>query len=245
MSAYDGPRRLDRATAEQLLRGGTAAGASQPRLAALLAAAAAPPVRAATLPGEAVALAAFQAAHRDPAPKPRRLSMLRTSLAKLLTVKISVACAAVLGLGGVAVAATGAELPGPLHFGTAPSGAPSHHPKPSGASSPWPTTWPSHTVPPGLLALCKNYTGKDRDHRGRALDDPRFHDLINRAGAKDRDRIDRFCDFVLHGGPSGAPSGLPSTHPTTWPKPSGFPSAFPKPTGLPTPPPAKPSKPGH
>src|SRR5581483_589197 len=103
MSTNEG-HRLDRAAAERLLADPTAAGTGQPRLAALLAAVAAPPARAALQPGEAAALAAFRAAHRDPAPQPRRLSMLKTSLAKLLTVKLGVICAAVLGLGGVAVA---------------------------------------------------------------------------------------------------------------------------------------------
>jgi hypothetical protein len=245
MSAYERPRRFDRATAEQLLQGGAAAGASQPRLAALLAAAAAPPVRAAKPRGEAAALAAFQAAHRDPVAQPRRLSMLRTSLAKLLTVKIGVVCAAVLGLGGVAVAATGGSLPGPLHFHAAPpSGSPSHRPKPSGLPTAWPTAWPSRAVPPGLLALCQRYAGdKDRDHRVRSLNDPRFGDLVRGAGLKDRDRVDRFCDFILHPR-SGAPSGFPTTRPSTWPKPSGFPTTFPKPSGLPSRAPA-PSRPAR
>jgi hypothetical protein len=230
MSAHERSRRLDRATAEELLRGGTAAGASQPRLAALLAAAATPPVRAARLPGEAAALAAFQASHRDPVPQPRRKSMLRTSLAKLLTVKIGLVCAAVLGLGGVAVAATGGELPGPLHLHAAPpSATPSQHGKPTGLPTAWPSTWPSHKLPPGLVALCQNYIGRDRDHRGHALDDPGFRDLVANVGVKDLDRTDKFCALLLH--PRGnAPSGLPTTRPTT--KPNTPATPFPKPSGL-------------
>ncbi|HKT02401.1 MAG TPA: hypothetical protein VJT31_22960 [Rugosimonospora sp.] len=244
MSTYEG-NRLDRATAERLLNGDwVAAGTGQPRLAALLADAAAPPARPARLPGEAAALAAFQAAHRDPVPQPRRFSMLKTSLAKLLTVKVGVACAAVLGFGGVAVAASSGSLPGPLHhlgLGASPSGSHSPHPRPSGGPTAWPSGWPSawpgHTPPPGLVALCRKYSGQDNDHRGRALDQPGFGDLVKRAGAKDRDRVDRFCDFVLHGGPNGWPSGFPTVHPS-WPRPSGEPTGEPAPrphpTGYPT-----------
>jgi hypothetical protein len=241
MSTQDVPRRLDRATAERLLRGDSPAG--QARLAALLATL---PVshRAGEPRGEEAAMEAYRAARPDPANRPRRTSMLKTTLAKLLTVKVGALCAASLGVGGVALAAGTGNLPAPVHLGAAPSSSTaSHRPHPSGT----PSVRPSHSaLPPGLWQQCHDYLGRDADHRGRALDDPAFHDLILKAGAKDRGRVDGYCGNLLHDWPSGGPSALPSGH-NDWPGgapgatgPSGRPSARPTQSGPTAPRPSTP-----
>jgi hypothetical protein len=231
MSTHEARHPLDRRTAEALVRPDRHGDAGQPALAALLAATVAP-ARAGELGGEAAALAAFRAAQHAPVPRRRRLSMLKTTLAKLLTVKIGALCVAALGVGGVAVAASTGNLPDrPWHSSNPPASA-KHQlgARPSGT----PSVRPSHpqTLPPGLVALCRNYIGRDADHRRRSLDEPGFHDLIGPAGGKDRERVDRFCDKLIHDWPSGAPSGAPSRpdpgqHPTT--RPSGDPH-FPAPS---------------
>jgi hypothetical protein len=98
------------------------------------------------------------------------------------------------------------------HPGTPPSGAPS--------------TRPSHpaTPPPGILNPCHRYIDKDQDVRWRALDDD-YKDLVDQAGGKDRDRVDRFCDKPVRDWPSDAPSARPTTRPTDGP--SGHPSTRP------------------
>jgi len=119
-------RRIARATAEQLLRGASAGGldARDPLL-RRLAAATAPPFPDEFV-GEREALAGFRAAHLDPSLRPRRPSMIKTTLAKLLTVK-AVAVLAGLSVGGVALAASTGTLPHPLDhnpFGAATSAKP-------------------------------------------------------------------------------------------------------------------------
>ncbi|WP_173078545.1 hypothetical protein [Phytohabitans rumicis] len=213
MSSHEGPRRIDRATAERLLRGGTdARDAGQPRLAAVLAAAAAPhgggPVR-----GESAALAAFRATQLDPHSRPQRQSMIKTALAKLLTVKIAAVTAGALGVGGVALASTTGTLPGPLKFG-GPSA--SHSPKPDKTH---PTTHPTgrpsdKAGPPGLVWLCHDYIGKDRDHRGKALNENQFRELADKAGGRDRDKADKFCDDLLRRWPSATPKPRPTGTPS-------------------------------
>ncbi|MER5640369.1 hypothetical protein ABT095_25905 [Kitasatospora sp. NPDC002227] len=126
-------RRIDQATAEQLLGGGTvgtsggpAALADNAALAGLLAAAAAPAAGAAELPGEAKAMAAFREARRTPAPEPRRRTMASTAPARALSAKSAKALLAALALtalGGVAVAAT-TGIPGlPVVLGGARGGS--------------------------------------------------------------------------------------------------------------------------
>ncbi len=198
---------------ELLQRAGKHAGpAGQRRLAALVAATTVP-ARAGELDGEAAALAAFRAARLNPIPERRRRpSMLKTTLAKLLTVKVGALCVATLSVGGVAVAASTGALPGPLHHN--PPSASASHPdtRPSGV----PSVRPNHpaTPPPGLVALCNRYIGQDSDHRRRALEENDFKDLVGEAGGKDGDRVDRFCDKLVHDWPSGVPSERPTTRPS-------------------------------
>ncbi|MEJ3741898.1 hypothetical protein WEI85_01170 [Actinomycetes bacterium KLBMP 9797] len=224
MSIHGRAHRLNRANAERLLRGGSDAHeAGHPRLADLLAAAAAPhpggPVA-----GESAALAAFRVAQTSPDAQKRRQSMLKTALAKLITVKVAAVFAGVVGVGGVAVAATSGTVPGPLKFG-GPAKTASPHPtktKPTGT----PSARPDHSAgpPPGLVWLCHDYIGRDRDHRREALDDQRFDELNSRVGGKDRDKADRFCDDLLARWPSATPKERPTGAPgTPSPKPSGQP----------------------
>jgi hypothetical protein len=221
---------------ELLQRAGKHAGPTGQRRLAALVAATTVPARTGELDGESAALAAFRAAHLAPIPeRRRRLSMLKTTLAKLLTVKVGALCAATLSVGGVAVAASTGTLPGPLHHN--PPSVSASHPgeRPSGV----PSVRPSHpaTPPPGLLALCHRYIDKDQDHRKRALDEDDFRDLIGQAGGKDRDRVDRFCDKLVHDWPSGVPSERPTTRPSDGlpAHPSSRPAQSPAPgSGLPS-----------
>jgi hypothetical protein len=230
---------VNRRTAARLLSDPATAGPETRRLGALLAAVAAP-ARPGESRGEAEALAAFRSARLDPVAEPRRPSMLKTAAAKLLTVKIGLICAASLGVGGVAYAASADALPGPLHLG-AGSSTSGHRPHPSGTPSVRPSH-PASAPPAGLTALCHDYAGRDQDHRRLALDDPRFHDLVGRAGAKDRGRVDAYCAKLDHDWPSARPSapasgqwpsGRPGDHPSGRPGPGTGPSDFPHPSGAP------------
>ena len=110
MSSHRAPD-IDRRAAEHLLAGRPAGHATRPLAAALRAAAA--PAHPDELSGERAAMAAFAAAHLDPVPEPRRPSMLKSTLAKILTVKAAVILAAAAGTGGVVLASTSGVLPAP------------------------------------------------------------------------------------------------------------------------------------
>jgi hypothetical protein len=245
MSNHEENRPFDRDTAERLLRGEPAIRAGHPRLDGLLAAAAAPASRR-ELAGEDAAVAAFAAAHLASPQSPRRISMLKSTLAKLLTVKVAAACVAVGGAGGVALAASTGTLPGPLHKPAAHKSAdPSHSPAPRPSGTP--SARPSISAPPAdLLKLCEKYAGHPGDQRRNDLDKPEFGRLVQGAGHKDRDRVDHFCLNLHKVRPSGLPSGFPSGFPTGSPngttpvRPSGKPETGvsgkpgPRPGGLPS-----------
>lgn len=211
--------RIDRASAERLLRGGGyAREAGHRRIADLLAAAAAPH-SGGPVPGEAAAMAAFRAAQVDPDSRTQRQSMFKTALAKIVTVKVAAVFAAVVGVGGVAVAATSTGGSGPLGFAGF-GGSKQESPRPTTKPTGTPSPRPSHTAaPPGLVWLCHEYIGRDRDHRKAALDDKRFHELTDRAGGNDRDRADRFCDDLLRRWPSASPKDRPNGTPSGTPSP--------------------------
>jgi hypothetical protein len=191
-----GPRRLDRATAEHLLDGaGTGATSGHEALGRLLAAAAAPP-RDGELGGELAAMAAFRAARLTPVPEPRRPSMMKMAMAKLLTVKAA-AVLAVTAAGGAALATTTGAVPNPLSDkpnGAAVSAAPSRpggdHP-PSAAAGPDGGGSPS----PSLHGLCRAYAAKGGVERGRSLDSSAFRVLVGAAGGKDR--VEAYCARLL------------------------------------------------
>lgn len=215
MSSQEGRSPMDRKTAEELLRGDRA---GHP-LTELLAAAKAP-ATAGELSGEADALAAFRAAAQSPDVVPRRR---RSMLAKLLTLKVAAAAfACTATVGGVALAASTGALPNPIGS-ERPSHSPSHSASrsPSASHAPRPS-FSARPVPSGsaLPDLCREWAGKDRDHRAKALDDAHFGELVKRAGKKDRNRVEQFCG-LREPAPSGKPSARPSGRP-------GLPSGLPK-----------------
>lgn len=243
MSGNERRDRMDRTTAEQVLRGDRAAlHAGHPRLAELLAAASTP-AHPAELAGEPAAMAAFTAARHSPPPPARRPSMIQLALAKILTIKVAavagIACASV---GGVALAANAgvlppisAHLPGADNGEAAvprpsASGAALPRPIPSGSALPRPS---GSAVPLDLAALCRDFGSRgDRQHRSRALEERHFGELVRRAGKKDHDRVATFCArFPSSGNPSARPSGgaypggdRPGGQPSARPdEPSGFP----------------------
>src|SRR6266571_2213219 len=202
------PRRIDRDTAEHLLAGVPAVRHRVGPLGAYLAAAAAPG-QPQELAGGPQAMAAFQAAHLQPAAQQRRTSMIKTWVAKLLTVKAAALLAATAA-GGMALAATTGALPNPLADTLSPAPATGR-----------PTTTPSHpggrpSVMPSasLLGLCHAYTaGAGADH-GKALTDPAFTDLITAAGGTAE--VTTFCATILASAHAAShPAGpADTTHPT-------------------------------
>lgn len=191
------PRRMDRETAEQLLRGDLRALHEVGSLAAPLRSA-----RAAAFPdelvGEQMALAAFRAAQLKPVPQPGRLSMLKIALAKVLTAKAAAVLAG-LSVGGVAVAATTGAIPTPFD---------------STRDAPAPATTPAHSngsdgahPSPSLVGLCRAYAAGATDNAGKAADSPAFAALAT--AAKGAENIEEFCATVTKARPGATPGGAP------------------------------------
>jgi hypothetical protein len=246
MSTRTGQSPIDRGAAERILRGGRDAwSAGHDPIARLLDAATAP-ARPSELVLEEMAVIAFQTAHRSPVSQPQRQSMIRYAVAKLLTVKVAALAAAVVGVGGVALAASTGTISSPLHgAASSASHSPTHgNARPSDHPSGRPSDRPSKAAvpsgfPPGLYWLCQDYIGRDADHRGKALGESKFHELADRAG-KERDKADRFCDKLLNDRPGAAPTAIPDRGGDRAKTPPGHPGgdADPpanRPSGLPTP----------
>jgi hypothetical protein len=203
-------RRISARAAENLLSG-VPVDSPNPRLAAVLRAAAGP-TRPAELAGRQLAVAAFHHALLHPAETSEKRSMIRTAALKLFTVKAAAVAAVVLGTGGVALAASTGAIPTPLN---------NHHPVPSASvTTPQPGDRPQSSAHPGnadpspsLVGLCRAYTaGAGADH-GAALASPAFQALITAAGGKDG--VDAFCAKVLAtAGPSQNPDAQPSDRPS-------------------------------
>ncbi|GIM93780.1 hypothetical protein [Paractinoplanes toevensis] len=234
MSIHEDHHPLDRDTAELLLRD-PAARRAHP-VGALLAAASAP-ATGRHLAGEDAAAMAFTAAHLT-SPRSRRIQMLKTTLAKLLTVKVAAAVAA-LGAGGVALAAGTGTLPGPLHKPAGPpaSSVAAEASHPARPKSTTPSARPSHSLAPADLAkLCARWTARPGDQRKGALDEPEFGNLVREAGRKDRDRVDHFCTDLRRPQTSGKPevrtsgSVRPSGSGKPGPRPADHPSGTPNST---------------
>lgn len=236
-------RRLDRSTAERLLSGDQATtdthgGTAAAMLAATLSAAAAP-ARQAELAEEDRALAAYSnAAQLGPNPEFRRQSMLKSALAKVLTVKAAIVVAA-LGASGVALAAGTGALPTPWSDTPATPPATSRAATPDAPPSTTPTGKPSDagkpadagaTPDPSVTGLCTAYTAQVGDDPGKALESPAFEALVTAAGGKDK--VPAYCDTLA--GEHGKPSDLPTPTdpgngkaPTTRPTPPGTPPTSP------------------
>ncbi|MGH3070189.1 MAG: hypothetical protein ACRDMI_16615, partial [Streptosporangiaceae bacterium] len=160
------PQGIDRETAEQLLDG--PGGAHPGQLPRILAAAAAPG-HDPELAGEETAVAAFQAHHLSPVTTPRRGQMIKSPLARLLTVKVLTAAAAALATGGAALAASTGALtghsPAPVHSGASqyPSSAQATpatqpataHGQTAAASSP-----PGSIIPGSTAGLCRDLASR-------------------------------------------------------------------------------------
>jgi hypothetical protein len=161
------------------------AGVDGDRLAAVLRAAAAP-AHPGELAGEDAALAAFRVAAET---EPSQPSMVRTVLAKVLTIK-AVVLLAVAGSAGIVVAATGGVLPTPwsapppVEQSSTPVPAPTTVDTGSPTPTEKPTTPPETTAPgtPPIVELCHRYAA--HDHPGKALNDPAFGPLVAAAGNK-------------------------------------------------------------
>jgi len=215
--------RLRRGAAEQLLDGATEAGPAP--LAAMLAAAAAP-AHPGELAGRRATAEAYRA-HLAAVALPGRRSMLKTALAKALTVKAAAIAAVAVG-GGVALAATTGVLPNPLNGS---SGQPSASHSPKADHSPGAKGSPS----PNLEGLCKAYAAKPEGERGKALESPAFQALLTAAGGQDK--VTEYCTALLPSTKPSTPGAKPSTPPGG--KPSTVPTV--KPTDHPTGPTATPS----
>lgn len=219
MSTHRFRRRIDRRPAEQLLDGApTSRRLDTPDALDELLRAAAGPARAGELAGEQAAVAAFGAARLAPVPRHRRLSMIKTTLASLLTAKILVPTAAAATVGGLTLAGVTGALPLP---GEAPSAPPAE--VTTGPRTPAST--PAGEVPAqGLVGLCQAYAAGSADERGRALDSPAFQVLITEAGGPDN--VAEYCADLPDARP-GKPAGRPSGAPTTPAHPTGKPAERP------------------
>ncbi len=164
------------------------------RLLALIAAAKVP-ARPGELAGEEAVMASFRLHAAKP---PAARQSLKATVARLLTVKVGALFAAVLSLGGVAVAASTGSLPGPLadlglgrHPATAgqvpapgrPAGNPAHSARPNPA-------------PPAVIARCKDYLNWDQERRRRAIGHPDVRDLENNAHSQDPNAVAHYCGQV-------------------------------------------------
>lgn len=218
MSSNRSPR-IRRSAAEQLLDGAPATTEATRPLAALLHAAAAP-AHPDELSGERAALAAFEgAAQLGPAPSPRRATVLKSTLAKVLTVKAAVILAAAASTTGVVLAATSAA--------SNPSDGPSDHrpadKPPAVHSTQKPTDKPRNggdsgksgdKPSPSMAGLCNAYEAHKSDNPGKALDSPAFEALIDAAGG--RDNVDDYCDDLAankDNGQSDDDHGKPTDRP--------------------------------
>lgn len=148
--------------------------------------------------------------------------MIKTAVAKLLTLKVAAVAIAVTAAGGVALAAGNGALPTPFG-GNGDKPAATH-----ASAKPAKTTEAgargNASPSPSLVGLCHAYTAGVNDNPGKALENPAFTALINAAGGKDE--VADFCAKILadksasvH--PSGAPENKPSrpAHPTGPPTP--------------------------
>lgn len=169
-------RSLDKATAERLLSGDFGVDS---HLGALLSAAAEPTQVAAT--ERASAVAAFQRGMTKPVSHraPRRLEMIKKSLAASITAKLAVVAAAVLvATGGAALAA--GKLPTPGDHPQVPTHNPSHTASPS----------------PNFTGLCTAFAAGALDGgSGKSEESPAFSALIEAAGGEEN--LPAYCADLL------------------------------------------------
>ena len=225
-------RRMDRVTAEQLLAGDPTVTGD---IADLLAAAASP-AHAGSVAGEQAAVAMFRTTRLGLDHQPRSRSMLRSTVAKLLTTKIAAVLLVVLGSrwcrgcrrvgSATQSAARPTTTPGHGHASGQPSPTPPAHVKPSPAPHPSPAMSSSAA----LQGLCHAYAAQIGAGHTTILDKPAFDPLIMAAGG--RTEVPAYCTALLASpsttpGPSGHPGNSPTSHPTGKPSthPAGKPSS--------------------
>ncbi|WP_407836623.1 hypothetical protein ACE1OC_09395 [Streptomyces sp. DSM 116496] len=236
-------RRIDHATAEQLLAGarsrasGTHDASVIPELAELsgtpgghealagLLAAAAAPAGKNELSGEQEALAVFRAARlapatasaaAAPAPTPRKRSLLTP--ATLLGAKVAAAALAA-ALGGVAVAAGTGNLPtvlGGAPERERPAASPTPGTRAADAPSPGASGRSSAAVPADLADLCRAFARAPGPRPEEVLAEQRFAPLVAAAGG--RSAVPGYCRPVGDGGqePTDSPpaAAAPTASPT-------------------------------
>jgi hypothetical protein len=217
------PRRITRDTVERLLDGDRGAVAGHHALARVLTVAAAT-ARPSELAGEPACLAAYRAAHLLPATQPRRNSMIKSAVTKLLTVKAAAILAGAAASGGLALAASTGSLPDPFttNVPAASASASPGHGKSDTAKGKANAADKSAEAnekdgpSPSLVGLCHAYSAGNKAEHGKALESPAFKALIQAAGGNDK--VDAFCDTLLaSAGPDASkshPNGSDNTdHP--------------------------------
>ena len=136
--------------------------------------------------------------------------MLKTALAKALTVKVAAATIGVAALGGgMALAGTSGAHTTAGHSGAAakashapanPTGKPTAGRSDDGRGS---DAAPS----PSLVGLCRAYAAGVADNPGKALDNPAFGALI--AAARGKANVEAFCAPALKKRSTNAPTAKP------------------------------------
>jgi hypothetical protein len=154
--------------------------------------------------------------------------MLKTAVAKMLTVKAVAAAIAITAVGGgVALAASNGALPSGLGSGNSANRPAAHA---TGQQASADNENGSDAAPsPSLVGLCRAYAAGVAENPGKALDNPAFGALISAAG--DRDKVTDYCTDLLKDEPGTMPSAK-SDH--TRPSPKATPShpAPPEPSKL-------------
>lgn len=210
-------RRIDRATAEQLLAGaGAGAAPGHDALAELLAAVSAPAasIRAGggELPGEQAAMAAFRSARLAPVP-PLVPASAAHRKRKMRTPAILAGALAAATLGGVAVAAGTGHLPAALGGKPVSSGPAPVASKPAlKRSEPTAGTLAgsADALPADLAELCRAYAADGAPGIRKPADllaDHRFAPLVAAAGGPAA--VAGYCAPVLDAGRDGAPAESP------------------------------------
>lgn len=222
------PRRLSRDTTERLLRG--EGDPAREALAGLLAVAAAP-ASDGELPGEESALAAFREARFAPVTTPRRTSVLKATLAKVLTAKVAACVIAGTACGGVAVAASTGTLPDPV---AGVLGVKKHVPEPPKVPTPAVSTpgLPQLPASPAgsLTKLCERFltdSGKSAGAGEGDLRTKQFAELMQAVGGH-VEQVKPYCLKLVHDVATASPVPTPSI-----PASGGVPSGGPH-SGLPT-----------
>lgn len=134
--------------------------------------------------------------------------MVKTALAKLLTLKVAAAATVAVGAaGGAALAANGGTLPG-----VSRAERPVAQASAAANADPADNTRGKASPSPSLVGLCRAFHAGAGSNPGKALENPAFGALIAAAG--DKDKVEGFCETVLAAKASAAPDGGPEALPS-------------------------------